>query len=570
MATRGQTCPVPFLRTRLAEPLRKQPRGQIADVICCAHRSRMNASEFVGHGLSKMKKTNQAGRVALAALDWGFAAPIARRMNASEFVGHGLSKMNAPVGDAAVLTLIELATVAKWDVAVAAQLAQAGAHKKWLSWLRGKERGIAPDMMEAAALALRSLALAGNGQFLPLLAGKLPNVSTHIPRTVGAAPGDNEIGAACPNNQAYRKQVRPTQVHGRTASSRHRRLNGTDAVIGLAFGYPWEVHTRFLGSLRRTGYDGTIYMLTTATEQPEARHVMHCFGASQVHVNNPGAFVFLVKARAMAATQCFLGHHERCLITDVRDVFFQHSPFVRYPAGAELLFTYEEPPPIREEPLNRKWLLECLSVDRTARQQTTGWFGSRWLARRDASTAGIPSALDATKPICSGTIMGTARGMHALARQLEAAEDDLPRCLTGALDQALINLLVHRAANEPLLAPHMSKIRIVVEERGAGGSINTIGKVLPLPRAEGGRGMVLESNGVPSVVVHQFDRHVGLRVYANRLGGLNQTHGANELVHEARQEEAQWRLRQTQARGLPGVLARATERAVGWLRRVTG
>ena len=106
------------------------------------------------------------------------------------------------------------------------------------------------------------------------------------------------------------------------------------------------------------------------------------------------------------------------------------------------------------------------------------------------------------------------------------------------LDQALLNLIVHRQLSQPELVPNLASVSTRLELQGDGGSMNTVGSVMPVPMASAagaGGHQVAESDGAtPSVVVHQFDRHPSLWLLANRLGGVSEADGALELMHEVR------------------------------------
>ena len=123
----------------------------------------------------------------------------------------------------------------------------------------------------------------------------------------------------------------------------------------------------------------------------------------------------------------------------------------------------------------------------------------------------LPEELGARRSVCSGTLMGIARGLMVLTRQMNEATRDLPACRAGPLDQvmtvhdlpwpttdlpltvhdlpldqALLNLIVHRQLSQPELVLNLASVSTRLELQGDGGSMNTVAlSAAPCPYTDG-------------------------------------------------------------------------------------
>jgi len=131
--------------------------------------------------------------------------------------------------------------------------------------------------------------------------------------------------------------------------------SSTATVAAQATGYPLEVHQRFVGSLRHSGYRGHILLMTEANLPPEIERYFRYrnvswSGTEMVDCDDTVQARILLKGTGMDDEQCvkefpgfkgrWLRHHilrnmlrscETCtgpvLYGDIRDMMFQRDPF---------------------------------------------------------------------------------------------------------------------------------------------------------------------------------------------------------------------------------------------------
>jgi hypothetical protein len=150
-----------------------------------------------------------------------------------------------------------------------------------------------------------------------------------------------------------------------------------------------------------------------------------------------------------------------------------------------------------------------LGTSRTDHPINSGW------VRRCFGEAALRS-VSGRSVICSGTIFGTPAGFASLARGYSAT-----RCLRRAdgIDQGVLNYLVH--SHSELLGG----TTVELQPRGQG-AVNALQpfKLVPLGELRAHmspEGIVLDDDGGPSAVVHQFDRLVPLGVQFGALQGYS-------------------------------------------------
>lgn len=179
----------------------------------------------------------------------------------------------------------------------------------------------------------------------------------------------------------------------------------------------------------------------------------------------------------------FTGEGTKVLITDVRDVVFQNNPFDRvYWAEAErdkdLFFFYEsEAITLGNSDYNSKWIKRCFGQD-------------------------VLSELYDNYVICSGTTVGTAKSIERYSRRmvLEMASNQWTKCRRDTHDQIFHNYLYAKGEFGP-----------VQVFRQGHGPANSIGKTPKYDFIDPASSTVLNEDGTPSALVHQYDRHVPVR-----------------------------------------------------------
>ena len=263
---------------------------------------------------------------------------------------------------------------------------------------------------ECAAVALRNLAMGGAAQIVFGGISRIAGLIAEQAQPIGDVSARLMAGISRSSTSMGMSKHKRAPQHGRAALT--QASSRGNAVLAVAAGYPWPVAARFLGSLRRSGFNEAIYLLTGANEESGTLRVMQRFGAIRRRL--PATGWDRVQARTLAAMLCVNGSHRLCLISDFRDVYFQRPPFERYPPGVELLIPHEANSLIGSNLQNGLWMRQCLRTEQ------------------------LPEELGARRSVCSGTLMGSARGLMALARQMNETTRDLPTCRAGPLDQVMI------------------------------------------------------------------------------------------------------------------------------------
>ena len=264
-------------------------------------------------------------------------------------------------------------------------------------------------------------------------------------------------------------------------------------VIAEAFGYVIEVYRVFILSLRKSGYGGDVALIAPPNRtRPECAAFLAdqrvTLVASQNHSARHNADRFL-----MYAELCARDRYRYCLAADFRDVIFQQNPF-----GAAVL-----------APLVGNAVDLVLPLE--PRMIGTDYVNAYFIDRKCFGPRVLQQLANLTV-ICSGVLLGTPVAYAALARQLIPLAHS---CKTDKMsDQAALNYLVH-TRHEPgrhLLDPVSGKhVRVRLQPAGTG-LVNTIGvfkgnaSALAFERDHMRGGIVLNHDGSPSPVVHQYDR----------------------------------------------------------------
>lgn len=266
---------------------------------------------------------------------------------------------------------------------------------------------------------------------------------------------------------------------------------GRPQVIGLAAHYGPAELAPFVRSLRGSGYEGDITLLsfgsTPATAQflREHRVRMHPFtalGAMPMSMNSSRMYEcidVLLDPLLNAPEQAF---DNLVLLTDVRDVVFQGDPFADLPEG-RLLGFLETARTLGECPINRDWL-------------------------QRASGPALLAELAARPVSCAGTVIGTRSAvleylLHMV--RLLAAVD--PQHRYSGVDQAIHNVILWKglvAGSQPV--PNGQAVFTIPDSAGSyqvdGERVGTPERAFP-------------------AVVHQYDRHPELVTQIQRRWGLH-------------------------------------------------
>ncbi|MDB5642191.1 MAG: hypothetical protein JWN07_1508 [Hyphomicrobiales bacterium] len=266
-------------------------------------------------------------------------------------------------------------------------------------------------------------------------------------------------------------------------------------VLGLVANYDAEQIAPFVMSLRATGYDGDVVLLTSDLKS-DARVLLAQTGVETVafdparhapyHIQNARWFVYLdyLTQRLRDGSM-----PSQVLFTDVRDVVFQADPFNGVGGGLNV-FHENDRSRLGECPVNRRWLRTC--------------FGDH--VALELASFGIT---------CSGTVMGDAvPALRYLIEMWNVMSLLSDAAATTVADQAVHNFVVHRKLIESLRhwrnGDHVYTLHHVSRE---GWSID-------------GNGAIRTPDGFRCPIVHQYDRHPELaeairQLYTPRVAKMN-------------------------------------------------
>ena len=307
-----------------------------------------------------------------------------------------------------------------------------------------------------------------------------------------------------------------------------RMTDRVDVVLGAVRGLEYARMHPFLESLRRTAFAGEISLFTsgvsarTDAELRERGVLVHPFREpylratrgrrlyfyddriSRLHpllplaaraagwMTHEGSNLQIGVARRLMGVWCsryflyyrYLRDHPHryanVMISDVKDVVFQRSPFE----------------------IEREAPLECFLESERYR------IGTCPINRRLVETAYGPDTLNriANEPIsCSGVTIGSYPAMLEYLRLMMRALADLRRQY-GGIDQGVHNVLLHGGM--------FPEARKVANDRGA---VMTLGYVLPEEMVFDDQDRLLSADGFIVPVLHQYDRHPMLEKRMNQL-----------------------------------------------------
>jgi hypothetical protein len=300
-------------------------------------------------------------------------------------------------------------------------------------------------------------------------------------------------------------------------------------VMGLVKGYKYEQIRPFLASLRASGYSGDVCLFYSdldpsavqSLREYDVDMVPFTMGSTNLVLRRVYNFSLLNKlyssplnsvypmhrlfaslvdkissrgngnqhiARARIAAKTFnvycvrfplyylyldqkRGQYANVMLSDVRDVIFQHDPF-DFDFGDDLcVFLEDDRQQMGDCPYNSLWL-------------RTG-FGDKVLSELGHEIAA-----------CSGVTIG---GYQAVMEYLELMVDHMLRLQAhpSGMDQGVHNYLLytHQLENARIFHNRL-------------GPVFTMGKTVDLPTAFDGEGFVVNQDGTRPFVLHQYDRHV--------------------------------------------------------------
>lgn len=170
------------------------------------------------------------------------------------------------------------------------------------------------------------------------------------------------------------------------------------------------------------------------------------------------------------------GEYRRVFLTDLRDVCFQENPFSRTSCGELRVFLEEPGHTLGNCAVNSRWLTELYG-------------------------RAVLEELSQKPIICSGTILGDCDRILGYLEAFLLSLRDVRSVMRMGMDQGIHNYIVHRGLVDPVLC---------CENRTS--EILTMGYMKPgkLP-ARDAKGFFLDEKGEPYAVLHQFDRHEGVR-----------------------------------------------------------
>jgi len=273
-----------------------------------------------------------------------------------------------------------------------------------------------------------------------------------------------------------------------------------DLVLGAVHAMELEYIAPFLLSLKRTGYEGDIAFFVSNLSERTLRW-LEANGVTTVSIDGANPMPGLpVNSLRYYVYHPFLqqnaGAYNRVFLSDVRDVFFQRSPFDTDMGAA--LCCFEEHPGwnLAKSPVNCGWVAAA--------------FGKKTIEQ-----------LGHHRILCSGTTLGTESAMRAyvstMVDTLTKVNTDIPSLLyvTGGIDQGIHNYLVRTGA--------FDDVYCYGNGEGIVWTLNYENED-DLPVSEDGT--ILNRHGEVAHVLHQYDRHTKLTQHVVSL--LESKHAARQ------------------------------------------
>lgn len=261
-------------------------------------------------------------------------------------------------------------------------------------------------------------------------------------------------------------------------------------VMGLSAHYGAAELAPFVTSLRGTGYQGEIVLLGFGMTA-ETRRFLDRHGVRVLPFLSVAAMpMSMNSARMIRYLEILLGEalagaegHDWIMLSDVRDVIFQHDPFAGLGTG-EILFCLESDRTLGSCPINANW--------------TRLAFGPEVLREF------------ADRPVsCAGTLFARPAALVSyLLHMTRAIAETRPETRHSGIDQAIHNVILNRGLVAGTRAlPNGEVVLTVPADAEARYAVDAAGDILA------------PSGAVPAVV-HQYDRNPALlRHVRERFGG---------------------------------------------------
>lgn len=284
----------------------------------------------------------------------------------------------------------------------------------------------------------------------------------------------------------------------------------TDLIMSCSYGYSYAALYPFIRSLKDTGYSGEIVLFVAGTDAATCRS-LEAEGIQLIHfhyphkeIRNPlyrlwpivrpiialfdnprtisrlaAPFQNLLLLRDLLFYSYLIenpGRHRDVILTDLRDVFFQANPFTPVPPGKLRAYLEEPPLTMGTCKFNSRWLREV--------------FGEETLKRMG------------DKPIaCGGTIRADQPTMITYLEAVIRLIRETRSSFRVGTDQALHNIVVHERIPELVtLCPNGESEVLTMARMPRDGAF---------PRDAEGR--IVDAEGRPYCLLHQFDRHASLK-----------------------------------------------------------
>jgi hypothetical protein len=255
-------------------------------------------------------------------------------------------------------------------------------------------------------------------------------------------------------------------------------------VLGAIKGLEFDELKPFLHSLFETGFDGKVAFSVSRASQTTCK-ALDDLGVEIITVNEQNTFTAtpINSLRYFVYEQYVAGLAElptRILLADVRDVVFQRNPF-EIELGDGL----------------------CCFLENEVLDLATCVANSGWLAC--AYGKDVLERIGRNRISCSGTTIGTGPAVRAylaaITAGLRAIDERTPNIMhvIAGIDQCVHNYLLYSDA--------LPGTRLYSNEFGP---IATLNYVNPADFRFDDLGLLLNHNGAPYHILHQYDRHIEL------------------------------------------------------------
>lgn len=286
-----------------------------------------------------------------------------------------------------------------------------------------------------------------------------------------------------------------------------------DLIMAVSYGYTHAQLRVFMDSLAETGFGGDLVLFVGKTDAksrellredgarllpfwypysrcnklrtpfyrlwPLVRPLLACSRNAGVVQRMAASFLNLSILRFAFYRKFLLRHpgeYRSVFLTDLRDVCFQGNPFVKTFPGDLRVFLEEPGHTLGSCAVNSRWLTELYGRE-------------------------VLGELSQKPIICSGTILGDYDRILGYLDAFLLSLRDAKSVMRMGMDQGIHNYIVHRGLVDPVLCC-----------KNGASEILTMGHMKPenLPVRDA-RGFLLDEQGEPYAVLHQFDRHEKVR-----------------------------------------------------------